>query len=245
MSRIYIGCSGFSYKDWSGNFYPEDVKNNEWLSFYAKHFDTLELNVTFYRLPQVESFENWYNATPANFSFAVKGSRYITHRRKMNDAQEILPLFFERVFTLKEKLKVILWQFPPNFRKNTERLEQFLQALQDYNIRNAFEFRHESWICSEISELLKKYKSSLCLADWPPFLDIIEEPGEFVYIRRHGSQGKYNTCYSAEELQSDAERIKKYQEQGKDVYIYFNNDVQGFAPKNAIELKEILLRPLS
>ncbi len=239
MPEIKIGCSGFNYGGWIGNFYPHDLPQRKWLDYYCKVFNTVELNVTFYRLPLAGTFTKWHNETPRDFIFSIKGSRFITHIKRLKEPEEPLKIFFERALNLKEKLKVVLWQFSPNFKINTERLKLFLMHLKKYSVRHTLEFRHESWITEEIFNLCKKHDVSLCMADWPEFIDDLPVTSDFVYIRRHGAGGSYATCYSKAELKKDAKRIKVYLKDKKDVFIYFNNDAFGYAPKNAKELMEI------
>jgi uncharacterized protein YecE (DUF72 family) len=197
------------------------------------------LNVTFYRLPLAATFDKWYKETPSGFAFSLKGSRYISHVKRLLDPQKPVDLFFERALRLKEKLKVVLWQFSPGFKIDTGRLKIFLELLRKYNVKNTLEFRNESWLNDEVVNLCKRYDTSLCMADWPGFINDLPVTSDFVYIRRHGTGGNYNTDYSKTELKKDAKRIKNYLKEKKDVFIYFNNDAYGYAPKNAKELMEI------
>lgn len=240
MSKVFVGCSGFNYFSWKKRFYPEGLPQRKWLQYYSSVFKTVELNVTFYRLPKQSTFKRWYTETPQDFSFVLKGSRLITHLKRLVGVEEPLTTFFESALLLGEKLKVTLWQFPPGFQLDVDRLKEFLKLLSTYDIRAAFEFRHPSWITEEVSQLISQYNFTLCMADWPPFLNEIPARSDFVYIRRHGHQGNYATCYTEEEIIRDANRIKKYAEQGKDVYIYFNNDAYAYATQNAKRLMEIL-----
>jgi uncharacterized protein YecE (DUF72 family) len=240
MPELKIGCSGFNYWYWKGRFYPQDLPQNKWLSYYCNFFDTVELNVTFYRLPLAITFDKWNKETPNDFSFSLKGSRFITHVKRLSDPEEPLKLFFERSLRLGKKFKVALWQFSPGFKIDIKRFHKFLELLKEYNIKNTFEFRHESWIVNDIVELCKSYKVCLCMADWPDFLNDLPVTSDFVYIRRHGQGGSYSTCYTTTELKQDAKRIKEYLKKGKDVFIYFNNDYNAYAVQNAQELKSIL-----
>ena len=235
-----IGCSGFLYDHWRGNFYPEDLSKRSWLEYYSKQFSTVELNVTFYRLPDRETFAKWYLSTPEGFIFSLKGSRFITHVKKLKDCSEPIEAFFSRASVLKEKLGVILWQFPPTFNLDVERLKEFLEALKPYGVRNTFEFRNKTWINKKVINLLQKENAALCTADFPEFLDKLPLTADFVYIRRHGKDGSYATSYSTESLKSDAKFIKAHLRQKKDVFIYFNNDAFGYAPKNAAELISLI-----
>jgi uncharacterized protein YecE (DUF72 family) len=202
----------------------------------------LELNVTFYRLPKPSTFAKWRLATPAGFVFSLKGSRFITHVKRLRNPEEPLERFFSAALELQEKLGAVLWQLPPRFRADSQRLERFLKLLDGYPVRNTLEFREKSWLGAETVSLCREHNVPLCMADWPQFL--VETPltADFIYIRRHGRQGDYATEYGQWELAGDAERIRGYLEGGRDVFIYFNNDALGHAPKNASELKEMLER---
>ena len=240
MPEIKIGCSGFNYSDWKGRFYPEGLPQRRWLQHYCTVFSTVELNVTFYRLPLPSTFDKWHQETPDNFVFSLKGSRFITHVKRLIDPEAPLERFFEGALRLKEKLGVVLWQFPPKFNLNKERLEKFLRLLREYPVRHTLEFRNESWIVQDVLDMCRDNGVSLCMADWPKFIDDLPVTADFVYIRRHGEAGRYDTCYSNADLKRDAQRIEKYIGAGKDVFIYFNNDVLGYAPQNANELMEML-----
>ena len=240
MPELRIGCSGFSYQHWRGMFYPENLGERRWLAYYSSIFSTVELNVTFYRLPRPATFDTWYQGTPPDFGYSVKGSRFITHVKKLLNPKDPLKLFFDNALRLQEKLKVVLWQFPPSYKANRERLAAFVRLLKKIPIRNAFEFRHESWIVPDIMDLCRDHNISVCTADWPTFIDDLPVTADFVYIRRHGEGGSYATCYTKTDLKKDAARIKKYLKDRKDVFIYFNNDASGYAPQNARELIEML-----
>lgn len=240
MTDLWIGCSGFSYGHWKGVFYPGEVHSKEWLKYYATFFSTVELNVTFYRLPLPRTFDSWYGETPPDFGFAVKGSRLITHAKRLRDPEGALALFFERALHLKEKLAVVLWQFPPSFGMDIERLTDFLEMLQRYPVRNAFEFRNESWITGEVEGVLRRHGAAYCLADRTGLLDDLPLTAGFVYLRRHGVGGSHAVRYPREALERDAKRIRSFMKDGRDVFVYFNNDAFGYAPANARELAEIL-----
>ena len=240
LADLRIGCSGFLYDHWRKNFYPDDLSKVYWLEYYSRHFSTVELNVTFYKLPERETFAKWYSSTPEGFIFSLKGSRFITHIKKIKDCEEPVDAFLSRATLLKEKLGIILWQFPPTFTMDMERLKDFLEVLRPYSMRNAFEFRNKTWINKKIIDLLKKEKAAPCMADWPDFLDKLPLTADFVYIRRHGEEGSYATSYSTESLKKDAKRVNAYFRQKKDVFIYFNNDAFGYAPRNALELATLV-----
>lgn len=239
MPVLNIGCSGFLYDHWKGPFYPEDLPKKGWFRYYCSKFSTVELNVTFYRLPDKETFTKWYQETPSDFVFSLKGSRFITHVKKLKASAEPVDVFFSRALALKDKLGVILWQLPPGLKVDPGRLAEFLELLRPYGLRSTFEFREGTWISKEVISLLQRENASLCMADWPEFLNDLPVTSDFVYIRRHGEGGSYATCYSNEHLKADARRIKRYLKQNKDVFIYFNNDAYGYAPRNALQLKEM------
>lgn len=240
MSKIYIGTSGYSYPHWVDVFYPEDLSQGKWLEFYAQHFNTVELNVTFYRLPQEKAFEGWYKKTPKDFLFVVKGSRFITHVKKLTDSEEPLDLLISRAKLLKEKLGIILWQLPPTLKADRRRLEKFLVLCSQFKVcRQAFEFRHQSWFVDEIYELLKKYNLALCIADSPTWPLVEEITADFTYLRFHGGKELYGSNYSDRELKNWASKIKKWQKKNLDIYCYFNNDAYGYAVSNAKTLKKL------
>lgn len=240
MAKLFIGCSGFSYQHWRGQFYPEGMAEKHWFDHYGSIFSTVELNVTFYRIPKPETFTRWYEESAPDFTFAVKGSRYITHLKRLLDIEEPLDRFFTPALSLKEKLSVVLWQFPPDFNCDPDRLAEFLNLLQNYQVRNTLEFRNKSWLCDEVVALCKSRNVTLCMADKPSFLDAPPLTGDFVYLRRHGAEGHDLGEYSRQQLEKDAERIRGYLTKKRDVYIYFNNDAGGAAPRNALELAELL-----
>lgn len=240
MPKYRIGCSGFLYESWRGPFYPEILPHKKWLNFYMGKFNSVELNVTFYRLLKKEAFERWYKETPRDFTFCLKGSRFISHVKKLKDVELPLSTFFNATAPLLEKLDVILWQMPPNLKLNMKNLEDFIDNLKQYPVRHVFEFRHKSWLTKKVVNLLTASNIALCMADWPEFINDLPVTADFVYIRRHGERGSYATNYTTEQLKKDAKKIKDYLKMGKDVYFYFNNDAFAYAPKNAMELQKIL-----
>jgi uncharacterized protein YecE (DUF72 family) len=233
---LRIGCSGFNYRHWRERFYPAGVPQRQWFSFYSSVFTTVELNVTFYRLPLPRTVDRWHDETPPDFVFALKGSRYITHVRRLQDPAQAVERFFERALHLRQKLHVVLWQFAPDFRIHLERLRAFLAILRRYPVRHAFEFRHPSWITDSVFDLCSEHHASLCMADWPEFNNDLPLTSDLIYLRRHGRGGKYDSCYSRDELAKDAARIRAWRAAGRNIFIYFNNDANGYAPRNAQEL---------
>ncbi len=240
MPKFRIGCSGFLYESWRGPFYPEILPHKQWLTYYMSKLNTVELNVTFYRLLKKEAFERWYKETPPGFTFCLKGSRFISHVKKLKDVELPLSTFFNATAPLMEKLEVILWQLPPNLKLNMKNLEDFIANLKQYPVRHVFEFRHKSWLTKKVFNLLSASNIAVCMSDWPEFINDLPITANFVYMRRHGERGSYATNYTTEQLKADAKRIKEYLKMNKDVYYYFNNDAFAYAPKNAQELITIL-----
>lgn len=234
-SKTYIGTSGWQYKHWYEVFYPEDIKSDALLNFYAQHFETVELNASFYHLPKLSVFAGWYKKTPKDFLFSVKASRYITHIKKLRDIDEGWSRFIASAKGLKEKLGPILFQLPPFLKANKEVLEAALKVLPK-KYRYAFEFRQESWFTKEIYDILKKHNIALVIADSPAFPLRKEITADFIYLRFHGAKSLYGSKYTEEELKLWAKDIKVWLKQGKDVYAYFNNDAEGYAIENAREL---------
>ena len=240
MPCVKIGCSGFMFDDWQETFYPEGLSRRHWLEYYYKKFATVELDIAFYGVPEKETFSKWHSETPKDFVISLKGSRFITHVKKLKSPAEPLDVFLSRITALGEKLGVVLWQFPSEFKADVGKLKDFLEALSQYKVRNAFEFRDKSWINKTIMSLLGKNNTALCLADWPDFLCEAPTTADFVYIRRHGIDGKCVSCYTTEQLKAEGKAINKFLKEGKDVFLYFNNTAHGYAPQNARELRKIL-----
>lgn len=237
--RVFIGTSGWHYKHWLGLFYPERFPASKMLEFYIRHFDTVELNNSFYHLPQPTSFDNWRESTPRNFVFAVKGSRFITHMKKLKDPESSTVRFFAGAERLKKKLGPILFQLPPHWNLNIERLEEFLTALPRGH-RYAFEFRDASWLVEEAFEVLRKFNAALCLHDLAAMKTPHEITADFTYLRFHGpTEAKYQGSYSKRQLKLWAERIDDWRARLKAIYVYFNNDIGGHAVWNAKTLKEL------
>ncbi|MCM8758031.1 MAG: DUF72 domain-containing protein [Candidatus Omnitrophica bacterium] len=236
MPNIFVGTSGWVYQHWRNVFYPEDLSQNRWFEYYTQFFNSVELNVTFYRLPKKETFKGWFRRSPKNFYFVAKGSRFITHIKRLDD-EATLKNFFNACLELKEKLAAVLWQLPSYQRKDLVRLENFLKALKKYKIRNVFEFRDRSWFVKETYDILKDYNVCLCIADsifWPQEKVLT---ADFLYLRFHGRDGLYSGNYSDKELKYWANFALSFK---KDIFAFFNNDAFGFAVKNALRFKEFL-----
>ena len=239
-ARCCIGTSGWSYGHWRGPFYPSGMsKGSDQLRFYIERFDTVEVNGTFYRLIEIETLRRWREQTPADFVFACKGSRYLTHRKRLKDADQGVGRFFERVVALEDKLGPIVFQLPGRFKPDRDRLSAFVEALPPAH-RYAFEFRDPTWFQAEILDLLAQRNVALCLYQFAGQEAPLEVTADFVYIRLHGPEGPYQGSYGDQALQTWAERIGAWAQNGRDVYCYFDNDDRGFAPKNALRLKELL-----
>lgn len=238
--KIHIGTSGWHYEHWNDVFYPEDITAEQRLSYYAGHFNDVEINNTFYNLPDKKTLETWKKTVARDFTFAVKASRYITHMKKLKDPAQSLKKFLNAVAELKSKVGPILFQLPPRWRVNTERLASFLQALPN-KYRCTFEFRDQSWFTDEIYGILADHNAAFCIYNLAGTRSPEPLTADFVYIRLHGpTQKAYEGKYSKRQLNSWAKKIDKWHSNGKDVYLFFDNDQQGFAAKNALELVQIL-----
>ena len=239
MGAIHIGTSGWHYKHWLGPFYPEKLPASKMLEFYTRHFDTVELNNTFYRLPLESGLETWRESTPKGFCFAAKGSRFITHMKKLKDPETAIGRYFERVDQLGKKLGPIVFQLPPWWEADAERLERFLEALPPRH-RYAFELRNPTWHTPEIYRILRRHNAAFCIFEIAGFRSGCEITANFTYIRLHGPGGAYQGSYPAETLQRWAERIRGWERDLRAVYIYFDNDQAAYAVGNALELKRLL-----
>jgi uncharacterized protein YecE (DUF72 family) len=237
--HYHIGTSGWHYDHWRSRFYPEKLAKAKWLEFYATNFTTVELNNSFYRLPSEAAFTTWRDSSPANFTFAVKVSRFITHIKRLRDAEEAVEKFITRAQILGEKLGPLLYQLPPNMHRDDERLESFLPILPQ-GMKHVIEFRHQSWLEEPVFKILHKYNIGLCVFDMPSLSCPLEATADFAYIRFHGSTGLYWSCYSDEELADWAKRLADLVMNLKAVYIYFNNDAEAFAVRNAMTLRGYL-----
>ncbi|KKR60932.1 MAG: hypothetical protein UU00_C0024G0009 [Microgenomates group bacterium GW2011_GWC1_40_35] len=235
MSNIFIGTSGWTYKDWQGLFYPKDLSQRKWLEYYGRHFKTVEVNSTFYRQMKPETFKNWAETVPQDFVFAVKVSRFITHIKRLERLEDFLVHCSQLIVHSK--------------RKSMNREPRTVNRI-------AFEFRDQSWFDESIYKILRKYNAALVIAEsgsfWPSSAEASEgKPSEevitadFVYIRFHGEGGSYASKYTDKELKSWANRIRKWRKRGLDVYAYFNNDVAGFAIENAKTLISLIYQQVA
>ena len=239
-ASYYIGTSGWHYDHWRHRFYPGELVKAKWLEFYASHFTTVELNNSFYRLPSEAAFAAWNDFSPADFTFAVKVSRFITHIKRLKDTEEAVSRFIDRAKILEAKLGPLLYQLPPNMHRNDERLEAFLSILPQ-GLKHVFEFRHQSWLEEKVFEILDKYNVGFCIFDMPSLSCPLLTTADFAYIRFHGSAGLYSSCYSNEELSDWARKLTNLAANLNEVYIYFNNDAEAFAVENASTLRDYLV----
>jgi len=235
---IFIGTSGWNYKHWAnGRFYPKGLAQKNWLSFYAGKFGTVEVNNTFYRLSSAETFTDWARTVPREFVFATKASRFITHIKRLKEPEESVRLFLSRLSRFGKRRGPVLFQLPPQMKADPERLKDLHRSLKgSKGLKVVLEFRHESWLTDEIYNFVEKAGWTICLADAPKFKREIPALGSFCYIRRHGATARYASCYSDEQLSANAKFIASMVKKQKDVYVYFNNDAEAYAPKNALTL---------
>jgi len=246
--RPHIGCSGWNYKSWRGKFYAAGLKVQDWLRYYASIFDTVEINNTFYRLPEAKTFACWRHQMPAGFVVSVKASRFLTHIKRLKDPEEPVERLFSRAKALGPRLGPMLYQLPPNFFRNevnVERLETFLRAvprrINRRLLHHVFEFRHPSWYVEDTYALLGRHGATLCLHDKRG--SALDEPfvGPIVYVRFHGTSGHYAGSYPDERLVRWASVLAEQWRDGRPVYAYFNNDPDAVATQNALTLRRLVL----
>jgi uncharacterized protein YecE (DUF72 family) len=240
LPGVRIGCSGWHYRHWRGEFYPRDMPVSRWFSFYASHFDTVELNNTFYRLPEDETFKGWKSSAPRGFEFALKASRYLTHRKKLQDPNEPLERFYSRACHLGETLGPVVFQLPPRWRVNVPRLTTFLAALPTSG-RHVVEFRDPSWYVDDVFAALERYGVALCLHDMEGASTGERRVGPFIYVRFHGPL-RYSGSYRDTDLERWGDWFGQMLGKRVPVYAYFNNDIGGHAPRDADRLKRIMRR---
>lgn len=243
--NIHVGTSGWMYDHWKGRFYPEEAKKNK-LEYYCRFFGTVEINNSFYHLPSKETFKLWKKRTPEKFVFSVKAIRYITHVKRLKTDDEGIRAaknFYLNASGLGNKLAVILFQLPPNFKYDRERVENFLKTWRRINrkkIKAAFEFRHASWFNDELYEILKKYHFGLVVASTPHYPMKIVFTSDFIYFRFHGKDTLYGSKYSDKELEKWADEINNFPTDVQSVFLYFDNDANAYATENAVFIKNLL-----
>ncbi len=238
MPQIRIGTSGWNYPHWRGVFYPKGLSTKKWLIYYASYFDTVEVNATFYGTPKEGTFRRWYQETPENFLFALKASRFITHVKRLRKIEEPLARFYQTISPLREKIGPLLFQLPPSLKYDPHLIGDFLDLL-DLRYQTSLEIRHASFHQERFLTQLKEKNVALCFSDtagrYPSLL--LELTADFIYVRLHGSRVLYRSCYTEEELNLWADRIRSW---GLPGYVYFDNDALGWAVPNALRLKELL-----
>jgi uncharacterized protein YecE (DUF72 family) len=237
--EIHIGTSGWSYKHWKGRFYPDGLPSSDQFKYLRKYFDTVEINNSFYRLPSAAAFENWKKSSFPGFLFAVKASRYITHMKKLLDGPKSTKRFFNHANHLGSKLGPILFQLPPGWKCNPERLSAFVDHLPKRH-HYAFEFRNPTWYNERVYAILKKRNCAFCIYELGGHRSPEVITANFVYVRLHGPEAKYSGNYSDTILGNLAKKIKQWKDQGLAVYVYFDNDVNAYAAFNALKLKEMV-----
>ncbi len=235
--RLHVGTSGWVYADWAGAFYPEDLPERRWLEHYQRRFRTVELNVTFYRLPREAVFEGWAERAPAGFRFAVKGPRLVTHRLRLRGASEIAATFLARARLLGEHLGPILWQLPPSLRRDDALLDRFLGGLPR-GVVHAFEFRHADWFAEPVYRILRRRGAAFVIWHMHDRGSPVVVTGRDVYLRFHGATGLYRGRYARDLLARWGERVRGWLEEEREVWAYFNNDIGAQAPEDARRLIE-------
>ena len=236
----HIGTSGWHYEHWKGPFYPEDFSEKDFLSFYSNRFSSVEINNSFYHLPSEKTFRKWRDTVDNDFIFAVKASRYITHMKKLKDPQKSLTNFLSAVEGLKKKLGIVLFQLPPYWHKNEERLNSFLSKLPR-KIKSAWEFRDKSWFDENIYKILSKHKAAFCIYEISGEMSPEIVISDYIYIRLHGPDNKkYQGDYTKHQLKYWAEKFHNWLKEGKEIYCYFDNDQKGYAAKNAATLQQMM-----
>lgn len=239
-AKYYIGTSGYNYSDWKGRFYPRDWPKKRWFEYYSQCFDSLELNATFYRQFGESTYQKWRDQAPEGFHYVLKAPRVITHMKKLKDADESIERFWQSANLLEDKLGLVLLQLPPNLHCDPKRLDEALSAF-DKPQQVAVEFRHDSWLVDETRAVLAKHGSAFVGVDDEHQRPTLWVTGSCGYIRLHGRAPKYHYDYSDSELKDIGDMAAEMTKQGAEsVYIFFNNDVEAFGPKNAQTLQSLL-----
>jgi uncharacterized protein YecE (DUF72 family) len=239
LAPIRIGCSGWVYAHWRGRFYPDKLAAKNWFAFYAEHFDTVEINNSFYRLPKAETFDAWREQAPPGFCYAVKANRFLTQAKKLKDCEAPLERMMTPFRHLEPALGAILYQLPPRFRLNLERLESFL-GLIPKDVTNIFEFRDKSWFVDDVFALLDRHGAGFCAHDMPGLETPRIATGQAAYVRFHGGVGKYWGRYPDQRLLDWADWMLDQARHGRSVWAYFNNDIDGHAIHDALTLKAMI-----
>jgi uncharacterized protein YecE (DUF72 family) len=244
--RVHVGCSGWQYRHWRGDFYPDELPPSRWFAHYALTFDTVEVNNSFYRLPPAETFAKWRDQAPPAFVYAVKASRFLTHMKKLKDPEDPLRRFYTHARHLGSRLGPILYQLPPRWPLDLARFEIFLKALRrvsrlvDIRAPHVVEFREPSWYDDRVFELLQRYRVALCLHDMQGSATDRIAIGPFIYARFHFGTQRYGGRYDDRRLDAWAAWLAERAKSGLDVFAYFNNDTGGHAPRDAVRLRSLL-----
>lgn len=238
--EVRIGTSGWVYPHWRETFYPKDLPQSRWLAWYAERFDTVELNNPFYRQPKRETFERWRKAVPDDFVYAIKLNRFVTHMKRLNVDRQIVARSYDTMAGLGPKAAVVLVQLPARFRFDAERVDRFFDAVAPRRRRHALEPRDPSWLTDAAIAVLRARRVALCVIDAPRWATRGAITSNFVYVRFHGQTRLYGSSYDDEALRAWAERINAWRGAGLDVFAYFNNDERGFAPRDALRLRELV-----
>jgi uncharacterized protein YecE (DUF72 family) len=248
---LRVGCSGWNYKHWRGPVYPAQMPARSWFDHYASLFDTVEINNTFYKLPEPATFASWRERAPLGFLYAIKASRFLTHLKRLRDPEEPVARLFEHARELGDRFGPILYQLPGNFHRDLERLDAFLELLPQtlgeidgtpkrLRLHHVIEFRHPSWYVDETYQVLRDRSVALCLHDKAGSAIVEPVVGPITYVRFHGPGGRYFGRYEIARMQTWAARLYEHMQDGRDVYAYFNNDPEGMAVVNAHELRALL-----
>lgn len=238
-AELFIGTSGWTYDHWKGPFYPDELPRTRWLEFYCEHFRSVEINNTFYQLPKKDTLRNWGKRVPDGFLFSVKASSYITHAKKLKDPEQSVHRFLDHISVLQDRLGPVLFQLPPRWHFNRERLATFLEALsRDFSY--VFEFRDRSWLNQDTQELLSKHNAALCFYDLEGFQSPKDITADFIYVRLHGPDAAYQGSYPTSSLAGWAGALSSWSSRGRTVFCYFNNDQNGHAVNNALSLQSML-----
>jgi uncharacterized protein YecE (DUF72 family) len=243
VARAYIGTSGWVYAGWREHLYA-DTPVKKWLQVASRAFDALEINGSFYTQIKPETYQRWYDETPDGFRFALKGHRFVTHYKRLRDCADSVVRLRDQAHPLREKLGAVVWQLPSNFAGGPnarERLEDFARALERWpGVRHALELRHRSWFTPEIAAVMRAANIAICMGDAPDFPMWREVTSDLVYVRLHGHTRKYASSYSEQSLRAWADDTKRWLGEGRDVHVYFDNDAEGHAVRNALRFQELV-----
>ena len=236
--RTYFGCSGWHYDDWKGRFYPGELETEEWLAYYSERFNSVEVNNTFYREPKPGTIDDWHRESSYPFKFSLKGHRYITHQKKLNDVGDSIRRMYDLADRLRRKFGCLLWQLPPNLHRDDERLKRFCREL-DTSYRNVIEFRHASWFDAAVFDILEDHGIAYCMISAHGFDDFVRVTSDTAYMRFHGKAEEwYRYQYRKNELRTWAEALGALP--ADQLYVHFNNDYEGHAIENCRTLRELM-----